>query len=269
MAEFDLSPLLYGLFIGLTAGALAGSIAGLSGLGGGLIYVPLFYASMPETGQSGMALPIFASMVAIIITGFFSARSHWRLGHVDQNALQQLLPGLAIGAGLGLWSTLRLPETSVLLGLAALNAWIAYDYGRRIEQPIRRPSLHLPIISGPIGFVSGLFGIGGGTMLVPLLRRLLPLRFAVGTAAMSGLAIAIAAVLLNLVLESGWWGLLARQWLLLAGIGAGLLLALPASTRWSARLHDNIDEPALQVWLKGLFVLLSAGLFIAAVVSLG
>lgn len=269
MTEFELPLLLYGLFVGLAAGAVAGSIAGFSGLGGGLIYVPLFYACMPATENSGVALPVFASMVAIIITGFFSARSHWRLGHVDRSTLQQLLPGLAIGAGLGLWSTLRLPETSVLLGLAALNAWIAYDYGRHIEQRKLQQSMHLPLLSGPIGFVSGMFGIGGGTMLVPLLRRLLPLRFAVGTAAVSGLAIAIASVSLNLVLEPGWRALLAGQLWFLAGSGVGLVLALPASTHWSARLHETIDEPTLQLWLKGLFILLSATLFIAALLSLG
>ena len=133
MPEFDLSLLIYGLLVGLCAGSVAGTIAGLAGLGGGLIYVPVYYAMMPGAGDS-VALPVFASMVAITITGFFSARAHFRLGHISREALNHLLPGLIIGAAVGLWSTLRLPETLVLLGLAALNGWVAFDYGRTCHQ---------------------------------------------------------------------------------------------------------------------------------------
>ena len=267
MIEFDLSLLLYGLVIGLAAGVAAGIIAGLSGLGGGLIYVPLFYLCLPA-GSSGVALPVFASMVAVIATSFFSARSHWRLGHIDRPALSLLLPGLAVGAAIGLWSTLRLPETSVLLGLAALNGWVAYDYGRSFTLGKRSQPLPLSLLSGPIGFISGMFGIGGGTMLVPLLRRMLPLRSAVGTAAACGLAIATASVGLNLLLESEWRLLLGEQQLLLLGVAIGVIAAVPLATRWSAGMHERIAETTLQVVLKGLFLLLSAGLLVAALLSL-
>lgn len=206
-------------------------------------------------------------MVAIMITGFFSARSHWRLGHIDRKALRQLLPGLTIGAGLGLWSTLRLPETSVLLGLSAVNGWIAWDYGRRFGSSAFRP-MPLAGLSGPIGFVSGMFGIGGGTMLVPLLRRMQPLRYAVGTAAVCGMAIATSSVLLNLALEASWRTLLAPQLPFLAGTGIGIVMALPFASRWSAGLHSSMSEAALQGMLRGIFMLLSAGLFLAALASL-
>jgi len=267
MTEFDLPMLLYGLLIGLTAGTAAGVIAGLSGLGGGLIYVPLFYLCQPNA-SGGIALPVFASMVAVIVTSFFSSRSHWRLGHVDRQALLQLLPGLAIGAGVGLWSTLHLPETSVLLGLAALNGWVAYDYGRPLTAGKRLQPMPLSIFSGPIGFISGMFGIGGGTMLVPLLRRMLPLRSAVGTAASCGLAIAATSVLLNLLLEPDWRVVLGEKALLLAGAGIGIVSVLPLATRWSAGLHERVAEATLQTALKSLFLLLSIALLVAALLSL-
>ncbi|MFQ5519231.1 MAG: sulfite exporter TauE/SafE family protein, partial [Mariprofundus sp.] len=190
MIEFDFSLLLYGFAVGLVAGALGGVLAGLAGLGGGLIYVPLLYALMPGESDS-IGLYVFASLVAIVCTGFFSSRAHWRLGHIDFNALRLLLPGLMIGAGLGLWTTLHLPETLVLLALAGLNAWIAYDYGRKVQWLEANHRL-LPILSGPIGYISGTVGIGGGTMLVPLLRRLTELRFTVGTAALCGMGMALA-----------------------------------------------------------------------------
>jgi len=105
VVEFELTLFIYGLLLGLGAGLIGGILAGLAGIGGGLIYVPLFYAFMPSDSQS-MAVHIFASMVAVVITAFFSSRAHLRLGHVDLSALSHLLPGLVVGAALGLWRTL-------------------------------------------------------------------------------------------------------------------------------------------------------------------
>jgi len=262
MPEFDLSLLLYGMVVGLGAGAVAGILAGLAGVGGGLIYMPVFYALMPGQGQ-GVAVHVFASLVAVIITGFFSSRAHYRLGHIDSPAAQQLLPGLILGAGLGLWWTLRLPEAWVLLALAGLDVWIAFDYGRK---PRAAPLTSSALIwsSGPVGLISGSLGIGGGTMLVPLLRRFVALRFAVGTSAMCGLIMALGAVAMNIVLERHWYVLLGESWPFLLGAWIGIAMIMPASSAWSARLHSLLPEAVLRLTLKTIFATLAAALLIAA-----
>jgi len=264
MPEFDLYLLGYGLLVGLFAGAAGGLLGGLAGLGGGLIYVPVFYALMPE-GPGAISVPIMASMGAIVFTGFFSARAHWRLGHVDMNAFKQLIPGLILGAALGLWLTLKVPEAVVLAGLALLDGWIARDYGRdvRANGIVSPPGLY----AGPIGYVSGTLGIGGGTMLVPLLRRALPLRKAVGTSAMCGVVMAAAAVVINLLLEADWHMVLGPQSLFLAGAWLGILLIMPRTTHWSASLHAMFTEETIRLSLKVLFSALSGGMFIAALWS--
>lgn len=263
MVEADISQLLYGLMTGLGAGAIGGTLAGLAGVGGGLLYVPIFFALMPSDA-GGIAMPVFASLVAVAMTGFFSARSHWRLGHVDRSALIQLLPGLLIGAGIGLWSTLRLSEIWILLALAALDGWIAFDYGR---QPKKRTvnGLPLALFSGPIGFISGALGIGGGTMLVPLLRRSCELRFAVGTSATCGAAMALCAVAANTLFEQGWHTLLAAHASWVTGAWLGILLILPVATSWSAALHAQLSESTLRIVLKGIFISLAGLLLLAAV----
>jgi len=265
MTEFDVSLLVCGFLTGLLAGTAGGLLAGLAGLGGGLIYVPVFYALMPgETGA--ISAPVMASMGAIVFTGFFSTRAHWRLGHVDMVAFRQLIPGLILGAALGLWLTLKIPEAVVLAGLALLDAWVAWDYGRET-----RPGGVTPppgLYAGPIGYLSGTLGIGGGTMLVPLLRRSLSLRQAVGTSAMCGVVMSATAITVNLLLEPGWRIVLGHQVLFLAGAGSGILLILPRATHWSAALHEMFSEQTIRLSLKILFTALSGLLLIATLYSL-
>lgn len=256
--------LLLGLGVGIIAGALAGTLAGLAGVGGGLIYVPVFYLTIPGN-QENLSIHIMVSLVAVALTGFFSARAHWRLGHLNRPAFRFLLPGLIIGAAVGLWSTLKIPEAIILFSLAMLDAWIAWDYGR--DQTIKR-DMPLSLLSGPIGYISGALGIGGGTMLVPLLRRSLSLREAIGTSAACGMAMALAAVMVNLLLEPVWIEQISEPALFLVGALVGIGIMIPQTSGWSARLHAMLPEKLMQKILKGVFMVLSASLFIAGVLSI-
>ncbi len=253
----ELALLAQGLGAGLAGAVAAGALAGLAGLGGGLIYVPLLYLALPGHEAGHLGVEVFASMMAVVVTGFFSARSHWRLGHVDAPTLRGILPGLAIGAGFGLWSTLRLPEAAVLAGLALLDVWIALDYGRERAAAASLSALARRMIALPIGVVAGAFGIGGGTMLTPLLRGALPLRQAVGTASAAGFLMAGSAVALNLAGEADWWRELAPHALFLGGFLGGILVVLPRATRWGAGLHARLPEAELRLWLRWLFFALA------------
>jgi len=257
--EWDTSILLYALAVGLGAGVLAGFMAGLAGVGGGLVYVPVFYLLIPSvegSAEGGMALAIFSSMVAIALTAGFSARSHWQLGHVNVHLFHYLWPSLLLGASLGLWSALILPELWILLALAALNAWVAYDYGRSFESHTLHKGI-FSILGIPIGYISGVLGIAGGTMLVPLLRRFLTLKDAVGTSAMCGAVMVVLAVILNLLGEPGWQDLLQGQWLSLLATWVGLLLTMPWAARKSAGWHEKLQEWQLRIMLKSMFSLIA------------
>jgi len=250
-----------GLAAGILAGGLAGVMAGLAGLGGGLIFVPVFYVCLPHD-NNGISLSVFMSLMAIVFTGGFSVRAHFKLDHLDWQAAGHLLPGLMVGASLGLMLTLRLPEVLVLTGLALLNAWVAWDFGRPTKKHPSTATLWLA--SGPIGYVSGTLGIGGGTMLVPLLRRRLPLRKAVGTSVLCGTLMAATALTVNGLLLPDWQQMLAVQkWFVLSCLAA-LLLVLPHATRWSAKLHASLDEKEMRLFLKGVFIVLALALALSS-----
>ncbi|HCS12433.1 MAG TPA: sulfite exporter TauE/SafE family protein [Zetaproteobacteria bacterium] len=262
MSEADIIMLFTGLAAGALAGVIAGVLAGLAGIGGGLIYVPVFYACLPHD-SAGVSLSVFISLLAIVLTGGFSAKAHNRLGHINHVTAVHLLPGLVVGASIGLMLTLHLPEALVLAGLAVLDAWIAWDYGRPMGAVRGRASLWLA--SFPIGYVSGSLGIGGGTMLVPLLRRSLPLRMAVGTSVLCGTLMAAAALLVNGLLIPAWRPLLLGQLWFALGVLAAVLLVLPRATQWSARLHASLGEEELRLLLKGVFAVIAAMMALSAI----
>jgi len=269
MNEAELMLLFSGLAAGLLSGAIGGALAGLAGIGGGLIYVPVFYACLSHSTSvnmshhaSTMAVAVFASMLAIVATGFVSTRAHWRLGHIDAVSCLHLLPGLIIGTAFGLMLSLHLSAALVLAGLALLDVWVAWDFGRIVKsQPGRAP---LALASAPIGYLSGSLGIGGGTMLVPLLRRALPLRMAIGTSAFCGMVMVFSALLLNVLLVDDWFRLLQTPVFFLFGAAVGLLLTLPFASAWAARLHVRMNETDMRLLLKLLFILLAAALALAA-----
>lgn len=262
MNEAEIAMLCIGLAAGALGGAISGVLSGLAGIGGGLIYVPVFYACLPHDSAS-VSLSIFISLLAIVLTGGFSARAHYRLGHIDTGTTLHMLPGLMLGASIGLMSTLHLPEALVLAGLAVLDAWIAWDYGRLMRTSHGRRSQWLA--SFPIGYISGSLGIGGGTMLVPLLRRGLALRTAVGTSVLCGMLMAAAALLVNGLLVPAWREVLAGHLWFVVGVLSAILLVLPRATHWSARLHASLGEEELKVLLRAVFAVIASAMALAAV----
>jgi uncharacterized protein len=260
MSEADITLLCTGLIAGALGGTLAGLLAGLAGIGGGLIYVPVFYACLPHDAAD-VSLSVFISLLAIVLTGGFSTRAHYRLGNLDRPAATRLLPGLMVGASLGLLLTLHLPEAVILAALALLDAWVAWDFG----QPARpgKENISLRLASGPIGYISGTLGIGGGTMLVPLLRRTLPLRKAVGTSSLCGTLMASAALIANGLLVPAWRPLLASRLWFVLGVSLTVLLVLPHATRKSARLHAALSEEELRLLLKVVFATIAIAMVAA------
>ncbi len=180
-------------------GVLAGLLAGLMGVGGGLVMVPALLVLFGYQGFDSAHLAqtaVGSSLAAIVPISIASLWSHHRRGAVEWPLVGWLAPGLMLGAWSGAWLAAQM-STSWLKGvfglfLLAVSAQMAGGF-RPAEGRGGAAWWSLLPVGWLIGLVSGLVGIGGGTMTVPYLHwRGRPLPRAVATSAACGLPIALA-----------------------------------------------------------------------------
>src|SRR5512137_1320118 len=151
-------------------GLAAGTFGGLVGLGGGVVMIPLMVgvAGLVQKQAHG------TSLVAVVVTGLVGAATYAARGRVDVWAAVLLAATATITARLGARHANLLPEWKLkrafgtfLLVVAVLllvRPWIA--------GPATDPG---PWVRGAVllatgvftGFLSGMMGVGGGSIMVP------------------------------------------------------------------------------------------------------
>jgi len=242
----------------LLLGSCSGLLAGLLGVGGGLIIVPGLIFLLPATGQEPQHLAHLAvgtSLAAIIPTSISSTRAHHRRGSVEWGLLPRLAPGLLLGGLFGAWLATQLGNRPLqtVFALFLLGVSVQMLRGGRPRPAEQRMPAWMPLtVGGLIGSVSGVVGIGGGTMTVPfLVWRGRDIRRAIGTSAACGIPIAIGGAIGFVVLgpEQALPGSLGSvHWPAALAIGLMGILAAPQGARLAHWL------PVVQV--RRIFVLL-------------
>jgi len=185
----------------LFAGVIAGFVAGLLGVGGGIVLVPVLYyimSAIDVAPEYRMHIAVGTSLTTIVITAYFSAKTHYQKGSIDMALLKSWGPWLFVGA-VGAMFAFGSIDSSALSGIFGTVALLVaiYMFFKK-DRPDEAQFGNLP--KGPfrwlsgllVGSISSVMGIGGGTLSVPLLSIFkYPIRQAVGTAAAIGLIIAI------------------------------------------------------------------------------
>lgn len=241
--------LLYGVL-----GAAAGLLGGLLGLGGGLVIMPMLIFAFGRQGIAPeiiMPLALGTSMASIVFTSASSTLAHRRAGSVDWNIVKGLTPGILIGTFCVARVTPYLP-VAFLKGFFVL--FLLYVAVKMLLNRKPQPSRHLPGFAGLsamgmlIGAVSGLVGIGGGSLSVPfMIRNNVSMHTAVGTSAAVGFPIAVAGSL-------GYvWGGLGTPDLPAWSLGylylpalLGILLISTLTAPVGARLAHRLPVPLLK-----------------------
>lgn len=230
-------------------GAVVGLALGLTGGGGSILAVPLL--------MYALGLPLRdAVMVSLLVVGgtaLFGAVLQRKLA-VWRAGLVLSVGGLA-GAPVGAWLGSRLPEPVVLGLLAALMAVLGIRLWRgrhATEVPLgfwacrREPDgvlrFHWPcagklgLAGGLTGLLAGVFGVGGGFLLVPALIWVaaLPMERALPSSLVGIAGISAAAFISNSAhIDSFPW---VQASLFLLGSLGGMLAGTWIKTRLSNQL---------------------------------
>ena len=255
------------LFIGyLLLGAFAGLLAGLFGIGGGLIIVPVLVVSFRAMGfepEIITHLALGTSLPTMIFTGLSTLRTHQQAGAVDWVMIRRLGAGMLIGAWLG-GMTANLLTASTLNTIIACFCWImALQMGLNLKPKAER---HLPgplgtgIAGTLIGWLSALFGIGGGSLTVPYLSwNSVPMRQAIAASAACSIPIAVAGSLSYLY--AGWGHSDLPQWsvgfIYLPAL-LGIVLTSTQFARVGAKLTHRMPAKRLKQAFAVLMVLVGS-----------
>ncbi|WP_459202551.1 sulfite exporter TauE/SafE family protein [Methanococcus sp. CF] len=183
--------LVYLLLAGL--GCIVGLLMGSLGLGGGFIMVPtLIYVfqslGIPKDHVVGMA--VGTSLAVIFITSLNSTYSHLKFGNIIWK--YSLL--LGISGILGTFAGVRVVTNyisgdihRILFGLIliVLSLNMVFNKHNPVKTTPEKKVNYVPVIvvGFLIGVLSSMFGIGGGTIAIPLLTIFLktPMKKSIGT----------------------------------------------------------------------------------------
>lgn len=197
----------------LAVGVLAGVIAGLFGLGGGIVIVPVLIATFSASGfpqEQLTHLAIATSLATIVVTSISAIVAHLKRNSLSGPLVFSMMPGVVAGAVLGGWLASQFGGSLLQICFGVFLIFIALQMvsgkvpagseqgHRKLPGLIRRSG-----IAGVIGCLSGIFGIGGGSLTVPFFSWYrVPMPQAVASASALGLPIALSATLTYIV--TGW-----------------------------------------------------------------
>ena len=186
----------------LMVGSIAGLISGLFGLGGGAVIVPLLIFTFLARGISpdvATHMAIGTSLATIVFTALSSIYTHHQKQAIRWDIVKTLVPGILLGGLLGGLFAISLGGVLLQLLFGGFLMLVA------LQLLVYKPKVGVRSLPGYVGMgasgsliggISALFGIGGGTLSVPLLTFFgIKIHQAVGTAAACGLPVAIGATL--------------------------------------------------------------------------
>lgn len=234
----------------LAVGLFAGCMSGLLGVGGGFVFAPAMFFVLQAVGvpaDTALLTAFGTSLAAALPTVLTGALSHTKQGNVIwRDALIMGCAGVVFGF-IGGTAATYLPVRvltilfALLLLFGAVRMITSLPCG---NQTSMKPPLAAGI--GAVGgFFSGLLGVGGGTILVPLMTMLgkFPMKKAAATSSAAIVFITIGGI--SSYLLNGYFDLL--MWVIL------VLTAVPAAAV-SARLRVP------DVWLRRMFAVLMVGI---------
>ena len=262
-------------------GLFVGIVGGMFGIGGSIILIP----ALTEFRDPDQHLYQATAMIMNFFVSVPAVYQHWRARAIDATTIARLVPlsivfvviGVAVSesrifAGSG-EAYLRGLFGVFLFACGLAEIYRAYHPYKVVDEVYAilpegtpAPALTLPVIAAiasPAGFISGLLGIGGGILAVPLQRRFLrmPLRLAIAN---STALVAATAIFGGIIKNYAYYSEhgTARQPILLAAILAPTAIV---GSLIGARLTHRVPLKTLRTLFILLLIIASIRLIQGAV----
>lgn len=190
----------------LLLGALMGVLSGALGIGGGSVIVPGLLIMFTRAGfdaEFSMQMTLATSLAAIILTSIGAMRAHAKRGSLRWPIVKAMAPAVGVGAFLGAFIAANIPGYLLVAAFGVFMVFLSAQMfwsGRKevdanVAERLPRPAVLTGFGAG-IGVFSSFFGIGGGTITVPLLNGFgVRMQQAAAVSSACGLAIAITGTL--------------------------------------------------------------------------
>ncbi|GAB4210034.1 MAG: sulfite exporter TauE/SafE family protein [Coleofasciculaceae cyanobacterium] len=251
------------LLIFAGGGLVAGILAGFLGIGGGTVLVPLLVALGYQPVQA-----VATSSLSIVITAISGSVQNWRMGYFSWQRVIGIGFPAVVTAQIGAYLAELFAPYMLLLAfglLLILNIYLV-ELRKRLsarqkqelqeavgETPTQESGINATIsriVTGSLaGVLAGLFGVGGGVIMVPL--QILLLGEKIKTAIQTSLGVIIITAVSATVGHAFRGNVLWVEGLLL---GTGGLLGVQFSTRILPKLPDRIVSLAFRSLLAILSI---------------
>lgn len=237
----------------LAAGGLvSGILAGFLGIGGGTVLVPLQVA-LGYTPLQAVATSSFS----IVITAISGSIQNWRMGYLSFKRVIYLGLPAVITAQLGAELATRIPSYILLVAfglLLLLNIYLVQLRKRLSNSEAQKGNSFNPVLAriftgGAAGVLAGLFGVGGGVIMVPL--QILLLGEAIKVAIQTSLGVIMITAISATIGHAARGNILWVEGLIL---GVGGLIGAQISTRFLPKLPDHIVSLAFRTLLAVLSI---------------
>jgi uncharacterized protein len=222
--------------LGILSGLVAGVMSGAFGVGGAILTTPAVQVLLgaPPIIAVGTPLP------AILPTTLSGMQAYRRSGQIDYHGVRWAAPPGIVGAVGGALLTKVVDARILLLTTAALIGWQAVRVGwgssapEDPDRPARPSGLAFASMGLVAGFFSGLLGVGGGIVMVPVMSGILgmPLKRALGTS----LVIIGFMVIPGTVVHAALGHI---NWTIFLWLAIGVIPGAAIGSRWAVRARER------------------------------
>lgn len=235
------------LFVGL----IAGVFSGMFGIGGGVVIVPALTLLLQFDLKAATGTSLAALLMPVSI---FAVMAYYRAGMLKPRVAVPVAAGLIAGAFGGALLALSLPTQTLQQLYGIFLLWIGWRFAepRMVYAEYRAGTLRQPrpvstetldasrwvllLVGLGAGVLSGMFGIGGGVVIVPALVAFLHFdqKMAVGTS-LAALLLPVSIGAVKAYYDAGKLDLNVALFVAIGLIfgafaGAKIALGLPSST---------------------------------------